>query len=94
MELQKVRVIKKDDRGLILDCGKSSFITRKQGSISANHKHADPETVYLIKGKIELTIADETKTVEAPIMFQTKSNEYHKLIALTDIDLVIDRENE
>ncbi|MAG60174.1 hypothetical protein CL619_00155 [archaeon] len=94
MELTEIRVIKEDDRGIILDCGKSSFISRKKGSVSANHKHVDPETVYLVKGKIELTIEDETKIVEAPMMFRTESNEYHKLVALTDIDLVIDRENE
>ena len=94
MELNQIRVIKKDDRGVILDCGKSSFIARKKGSISANHQHADPETVYLVTGEIELTINEETKIVKAPIMFKTESNEYHKLVALTDIELVIDREEE
>ena len=94
MELNKVSIIKSDDRGVIYDCGKSSFISRKKGTISADHTHKDSETVYLVRGKIELTIDDETQVVEAPIMFKTESNVYHKLIALTDIDLVIDRKGE
>jgi len=94
MNLKEIRIIKSDDRGVIYDCGQSSFISRTKGTISADHKHKDPETVYLVKGEIELTIGDETQRVKAPIMFETGSNVYHKLIALTDIELVIDRENE
>ncbi|MBT4446807.1 cupin domain-containing protein [archaeon] len=94
MKLNKIRIIKSDERGIIYDCGKSSFISRKKGSISANHTHEDPEIVYLVKGEIELTIGDEIQIVKAPVMFKTGPNIYHKLIALTDIELVIDRENE
>ncbi|NOQ55430.1 MAG: cupin domain-containing protein [Nanohaloarchaea archaeon] len=94
MKLHDIKIIKKDERGTIYDCGKSSFISRKKGTISANHKHEDPEIVYLIKGEIELTIGDETKIVNAPVMFKTDSNVYHKLVALTNIELVIDRDGE
>jgi len=94
MKLSKIKIIKLDERGVIYDCGKSSFISRKKGSIGANHKHEDSETVYLVKGKVELTIGDETQIVKAPIMFKTDSNVYHKLVALTDIELVIDRRGE
>jgi len=94
MELHDIKIIKSDERGIIYDCGKSSFISRKKGTISANHKHEDPEIVYLVKGEVELTIGDETQIVKAPIMFKTNSNVYHKLVALTDIELVIDRDGE
>jgi mannose-6-phosphate isomerase-like protein (cupin superfamily) len=94
MELHDIKIIKSDERGIIYDCGKSSFISRKKGTISANHKHEDPEIVYLVKGEVELTIGDETQIVKAPIMFKTDSNVYHKLVALTDIELVIDRDGE
>lgn len=94
MNLHKIQIIKSDERGVIYDCGKSSFISRKKGTISADHKHKDPEIVYLVKGEVELTIGNETEVVKAPIMFKTDSNVYHKLIALTDIELVIDREGE
>lgn len=91
MNLNKIKIIKSDERGIIYDCGSSSFITRKKGTIGANHKHQEPETIYLVKGEIELTIGDETKIVKAPIMFKIDSNVYHKVVALTDIDFVIDR---
>jgi mannose-6-phosphate isomerase-like protein (cupin superfamily) len=92
MELHNIDIIKSDERGIIYDCGKSSFITRKKRSISANHTHPDPETVYLVKGEVELTIGDETQIAKAPCMFKFKKNQYHKLIALTNIELVIDRD--
>ncbi|MBW3000098.1 cupin domain-containing protein, partial [Candidatus Woesearchaeota archaeon] len=84
MELNKIKIIKSDERGTIYDCGKSSFISRKKGTISADHKHEDVEIIYLVKGEIELTIGDENKIVKAPMMFKTDSNVYHKLVALTD----------
>ena len=94
MELKEIEIIKSDERGIIYACGKASFISRKKGTVSANHTHEDPEIVYLVKGEAELTIDDETKTVKAPIMWKTDSRVYHKLVALTDIELVIDREGE
>ncbi len=94
MELHKIKVIKSDERGIIYDCGKSSFITRKKGTIGANHTHKDREIIYLVKGKIELTISDETQVVKAPIMFKVGPNVYHKVVALTDIDFVIDKSDE
>lgn len=30
MELNEIRVIKEDKRGIIYDCGKSSFLSRKK----------------------------------------------------------------
>ena len=94
MELNEIKIIKSDERGIIYDCGNSSFITRKKGTIGANHTHEDPEIIYLVKGEIELTIGDETKIVKAPIMFKINSNVYHKVVALTDIDFIIDRSGE
>jgi len=94
MELNEIKIIKSDERGIIYDCGNSSFITRKKGTTGANHTHEDPEIIYLVKGEIELTIGDETKIVKAPIMFKIDSNVYHKVVALTDIDFVIDRSGE
>lgn len=91
MNLENIKIIKSDERGVIFNCGKVSFISRKKGSISADHRHEDAETIYLVKGEVELTIGDETKIVQAPIKFSYPGNIYHKLVALTDIELVIDR---
>jgi len=93
MKLEEIKIIKSDERGVIYDCGKANFIFRKKGSISANHQHDDHEIIYLVAGEIELTIGDETQIVKAPVKFEIPSNTYHKLIALTDIEIVIDRGN-
>lgn len=94
MKLNKVRIIKSDHRGIIYDCGKSNFISRKSGTVSADHTHDEPERIYLVEGKIELTIDNETQIVEAPIMFEYGPKVYHKLVALTNIRLVTEREGE
>lgn len=91
MELHQIKVVKSDSRSIIYDCGRSNFISRKKGSISANHTHHDAERIYLVKGEVELTIGDETQIIKAPIMFECGSNVYHKLVALTDIQLVYER---
>jgi len=93
MKLENIKIIKSDERGVIYDCGKLSFISRKKGSTSANHTHKHAEVIYLVKGEIELTIGNETKIVKAPIKFGYASNIYHKLVALTDIELIIEEIN-
>jgi hypothetical protein len=50
MQLYPINIIKSDDRGIIYDCGTASFITRKKGTISANHTHNEAETIYLVRG--------------------------------------------
>lgn len=94
MNIEGIEVIKSDERGVIYACGASSFISRKKGSVSADHSHEDPETVWLVKGDIELTIEKETQVVKAPAKFTSGPNEHHKLLALTDIELVTDRDEK
>ncbi|MFA6524648.1 MAG: cupin domain-containing protein [Patescibacteria group bacterium] len=91
MNINKIELVKSDERGVILNCGKSNFIARRKGSVSADHSHNENEVIYLVKGEIELTIANETQTVKSPSKFVISPNVYHKLIALTDIELIIDR---
>lgn len=91
MNIHNINIIKSDERGVIYDCGKSNFIHRKKWSISANHTHESAETIYLVAWEVELTIGEEREIIKAPVVFTIWWNVYHKLIALTDIDLVIDR---
>ena len=91
IKLENIKIIRSDERGAIYACGQSSFIIRKKGSTSANHTHEDPETTYLVEGRIELTIGNETQIIEAPTLFKIDPNEYHKVVALTDIKLITDR---
>ena len=92
MNLAKLPIVKEDERGIIYDCGKVGYIFRKQGTVSANHVHEDAETLYLVEGRVELTIGDKTQVAEAPIKIEIPSNIYHKLVALTDIRIVEERD--
>ncbi len=90
MKIDKIKITKKDDRGIIYDCDKVGYIFRNKGTISANHIHEEAETLYLVQGEIELTIENETETAKAPIKVHIEKNIYHKLIALTDIVIIRD----
>ena len=94
MDLKELKTIKSDERGIIYDCDKLNYISRKKGSINANHSHCDYEILYLVKGEAELTIGEETKIIKAPIKIEIPENTYHKLIALSDIEILEDREGE
>ncbi len=88
MKIQEIPIIKHDERGIIYRCEPVNYIVRKKDTISADHTHDEAETLYLVEGKVELTIGKETKNVEAPIKVFIPSKEHHKLIALTDIKLI------
>ncbi len=88
MQIDEIEILKQDDRGIIYRCEPVNYIVRKKGTISADHTHSEAEKIYLVEGKVELTIGKETKVVEAPVQFFVPANEYHKLIALTDIKLI------
>ena len=90
MKIQDIPIIKHDQRGTIYRCESVNYIVRKKNTISANHNHKETETLYLIKGKIELTIGKETENVEAPKKFFVPASENHKVVALTDIKLIRD----
>ena len=92
MNLTGLRVIKSDERGIMYDCDKLNFISRKKGSVSANHSHSDHEILYLVKGEVELTLGNETTRVVAPVKIDIPGGTFHKLVALSDIEILEDRE--
>ena len=88
MNIKKLSVIKSDERGTIYNCEKMNFLVRKKGTISSDHTHTEGEDIFLVEGKIELTVENETKEVEAPVKIEILPNIYHKIIALTDIRIL------
>lgn len=92
MNLKELKIFKKDERGIIYNCDKVYFIVRKKGSIGANHIHEVPEILYLTKGEIELTVGEETQIVKAPTRISIKPNIYHKVLALSDIEMIEDKD--
>lgn len=92
MNVKEIRTIKSDERGIMYDCDKLNFISRKRGSMSANHSHPDSEILYLVRGEVELTLGSETRKVAAPVKIDIPGGTFHKLVALTDIEILEDRE--
>jgi glyoxylate utilization-related uncharacterized protein len=63
----ELKIIKEDHRGVVYDCGEVMFVSRKEGSVTADHSHDDEsETLYLVRGKIELTIEGDVREIQAP----------------------------
>ncbi len=91
MDIEEIKVLNKDERGIMYDCDKLKFIEKKKGTINANHEHEVPEILYLVKGEAELTIGKETKNVKASVKISIPANTYHKLIAITEIILLEER---
>lgn len=88
MQIESIKILKKDERGIIYRCDPINYIVRKKGTISADHNHEEEETIYLVEGRAEFTVDKETQDIESPTKFSISSNVYHKLVAKTDIKLI------
>ncbi len=91
MKINNLPIFKEDKRGIIYDCGDFKFLSRKKGSISADHLHDESEVLFLIDGNIELTVNDEVKIIKEPVKIEIPKNVYHKIKALTNIKLIYQR---
>jgi quercetin dioxygenase-like cupin family protein len=67
-----------------------SYLEMDEGAIVPMHSHPHEQGGMLIKGKLELTIGDETRTVEAGAMFLIPPNVLHKAVAVGGPVLVLD----
>jgi hypothetical protein len=85
LKINPLKPLKKDERGIVYDCGGMMYVERKKGTITADHIHPEGEIIYLLKGRLELTIGKASKIVESPARFTVPANIYHKLVALSDI---------
>lgn len=88
MKIEPIEIVKQDARGIIYRTGSVNYISRKKGTVSADHTHEEAEVLYIVEGECELTIGKETQNIKAPVKVTIPSGEYHKLIALTDIILI------
>lgn len=67
-----------------------SYLEMDEGAIVPMHSHPHEQGGMLIKGKLELTIGDETRIVEAGAMFLIPPNVPHKAVAVGGPALVLD----
>ena len=59
-----------------------SYLEMDEGAVVPLHNHPHEQAGILLEGKLEMTIGDEVKVVEAGSMFFVPSNVYHKAVVV------------
>lgn len=67
-----------------------SYLEMDAGAVVPLHQHPHEQAGMLLKGRLELTIGDETRVVEAGSLFLIPPNTPHKATAVGGPVLVLD----
>ena len=67
-----------------------SYLEMDEGAVIPLHDHPHEQGGMLLEGRLELTIGDETRVVEAGSMFLIPPNVPHKAVAVDGPALVLD----
>lgn len=88
VKLKNIPVVKSDNRGIVYDCDRVSYVDVKKGSISKEHSHNIVENIFLLKGRAQLIVGDRKLVIDSPKKIIIPKNANHELKALTNITLV------
>ena len=67
-----------------------SYLEMDEGAVIPLHDHPHEQAGILLKGRVELTIGDEVRIVEAGSMFIIPPNTPHKAVAVDGSAVVLD----
>ena len=67
-----------------------SYLEMDEGAVIPLHDHPHEQAGMLLKGRMELTIGDEVRIVEAGSMFIIPPNTPHKAVAVDGSAVVLD----
>ncbi len=67
-----------------------SYLEMDEGAVVPLHHHPHEQAGMLLKGRLELTIGEETRVVEAGSLFIIPPNTPHKAVAVGGPVLVLD----
>jgi mannose-6-phosphate isomerase-like protein (cupin superfamily) len=84
-----MELIKENEKGTSYQADKFKILYRKIWSVSWDNKENKKEIIYLIAGSAEITIEEDIQTILAPHKIEIPANTYHKILALTDISLIL-----
>ena len=84
-----MKLINNNEKGKVYSGSDLKIFYRKNRSISGDNDVNSYEKIYLIKGEVELTIADKVRNITAPAEFEIPENTYHKIVALKDVVFVL-----
>lgn len=83
-----MKLIKENEKGKNYQADGFKITYRYKGAITENAVNLH-EILFLITGKVKVTINDKTETIEAPARIEIPAKTYHKIEALTDIACVL-----
>lgn len=84
-----MKLIKENDKGKTYQADGFKIFYRHKDSISGDNAKNPEELIYLIAGSAEITLRNDTWTIEAPAKIEFPANTYHKIKALTDISFIL-----
>jgi len=61
----------------------------EKGSVAGDNNINPAETIYLIDGRMEVTVKDKTEIKTAPTEIKIPAKTYHKLKALTKVSFMV-----
>jgi quercetin dioxygenase-like cupin family protein len=64
------------------------YIEAKTGGVLADHTHKDAETLWIISGKGQLQVGEETIEFASPCILKIPGGIYHKFIPKTDVNFI------
>jgi|TARA_B110000467_G_C18114437_1_gene364321 quercetin dioxygenase-like cupin family protein len=67
-----------------------SYLEMDDGAVIPLHDHTQEQGGMLLKGKLELTIGNETRIVESGAMFMIPANVPHRAVAIDGPAIVLD----
>jgi len=83
-----MKIIKEDERGKVYETNEFKIFYRNKNTISGDNKVNVEELIYLVSGKAEITLKENTWIAEAPAKIEFPAKTYHKIKAITDIILI------
>ena len=87
--MDMLTLVKENEKGKTYQADECKILYRKVGTVSWDNDINPHEIIYLIAGKAEFTLNNESIIYEAPARIEFPANTYHAIRALTDISLVL-----
>ena len=84
-----IKLIKEKKEGKNYQADDFKIFYRYKDTIAGDNSENVEELIYLITGKVEITLRDKTWIAESPVKIDFPANTYHKIKALTDIAFVL-----
>lgn len=83
--MMKLNLIKEKDYVKVYKGNNCKIYYGKKYGVFGNNDKNPNELIYLISGKLEVTIEDKIEIIISPSKFEVPEKTFHKLVALTDV---------